>query len=70
MRVSLDNIDLDERDVVNNKPIWKAKDVLNDIATIGVMNDKLKELELNYKKDVISSSNKLRGDVEAGFLDE
>ena len=70
MRVSLDNIDLEERDPINNKPIWKAKDVLNDIATIGVMNDKLKELELNYKKDQIASNTKLRGDVESGYRDE
>lgn len=67
MRVSLDNIDLEERDPINNKPIWKAKDVLNDIATIGMMNDKLKELELNYKKDQIASNTKLRGNVENGY---
>jgi hypothetical protein len=34
------------------------------------MADKLKELELNYKKDVMESNNKLRGDVAPGFLDE
>ena len=70
MRVSLDNIDLEERDLVSNKPIWKAKDVLADIASIGTMMDKLKELELNYKKDVMESNNKLRGDITPGFLDE
>lgn len=70
MRVSLDNIDLEERDPVNNKPIWKAKDILDNIGSIGTMADKLKELELKYKKDVMESSNKLRGNVEAGFMDE
>nr|DAR12674.1 MAG TPA: hypothetical protein [Crassvirales sp.] len=34
------------------------------------MTDKLKELELNYKKDQIANNTKLRGDVEAGFMDE
>lgn len=70
MRVSLDNIDLDERDLVSNKPIWKAKDILDNIGSIGVMADRLKELELNYKKDMMSTNKKLRGDVEPGFMDE
>lgn len=70
MRVFLDNIDLEERDSVNNKPIWKAKDILDNISSIGTMADKLKELELNYKKDIMESSGKLRGDVEPGFMDE
>ena len=70
MRVSLDNIDLDERDLVSNKPIWKAKDILDSVGSIGVMADRLKELELNYKKDMMSTNKKLRGDVEPGFMDE
>lgn len=70
MRVSLDNIDLEERDPINNKPIWKAKDILADIGSIGTMADKLKELELNYKKDLLSNQKKARGDHEEGFMDE
>ena len=70
MRISLDNIDLEERDPINNKPIWKAKDILGDIASIGTMADKLKELELNYKKDLLSNQKKARGDYEEGFMDE
>ena len=66
--VSLDNINLEERDN-NSKPIFKAKDVLADIASIGVMADKLKELELNYKKDQMQSNAKNRGDVKPGFMD-
>lgn len=69
MRVSLDNIDLEERDPVNNKPIWKAKDILDSIGSIGTMADKLKELELNYKKDLLSTQKKARGDHEEGFDD-
>nr|DAE33252.1 MAG TPA: hypothetical protein [virus sp. ctrcb4]DAH01322.1 MAG TPA: hypothetical protein [Crassvirales sp.] len=34
------------------------------------MTDKLKELELNYKKDQIESSSKVRGGLERGFMDE
>lgn len=69
MRVSLDNINLEERDPVNNKPIWKAKDILDSIGSIGTMADKLKELELNYKKDLLSNQKKARGDHEEGFDD-
>ena len=68
MRVSLDNIDLEERDA-NQKPIFKAKDVLADIASIGVMADKLKELEVNYKKEQMQSGIKNRGDATPGFMD-
>lgn len=70
MRVSLDNIDLEERDPVNNKPIFKAKDVLADLASIDDITKKLKELELNYKKDIMESNSKLRGDIQAGYRDE
>lgn len=69
MRVSLDNIDFEERDN-NLKPIFKPKDVLADIASIGTMADKLKELELSYKKDLLATTSKNRGDVEEGFDDE
>lgn len=70
MRVYLDNIDLEERDPINNKPIFKAKDVLADLASIDDVAKKLKELELNYKKDIMEASSKLRGDVAEGFMDE
>ena len=69
MRVSLDNIDFEERDN-NLKPIFKPKDVLADIASIGTMADKLKELEPSYKKDLLTTTSKNRGDVEEGFDDE
>lgn len=70
LRISLDNIDLEERDPISNKPIWKAKDILDSIGSIGTMADKLKELELNYKKDLLSTQKKARGDYEEGFMDE
>lgn len=70
LRISLDNVDLEERDPISNKPIWKAKDILDSIGSIGTMADKLKELELNYKKDLLSTQKKARGDYEEGFMDE
>ena len=71
MRVSLDNIDLDSEGSWNAMlpVLTEAKDVLADIASIGVMADKLKELELNYKKDQMQSNAKNRGDVKPGFMD-
>lgn len=69
MRVSLDNVDIDERDPINNKPIWKPKDILESIAAIGTMSDKLKELELNYMKGLLESKKSLRGDREIAYDD-
>ena len=70
LRVFLDNIDLDERDPVTNKPVWKGKDVLDNLGAIGTMFDKLKEMELNYQKDLLTNKKKARGDHEEGFNDE
>lgn len=70
LRISLDNIDLDERDPVNNKPIWKAKEILDNIASIGPISDKLRELELNYEKEVLANDSRVRGDTARGFRDE
>lgn len=70
MRVSLDNIDIDERDPVTNKPIFKPKEILESIASIGTMANKLKELEIDYTKELTSSNSKLRGDIQPGFMDE
>lgn len=69
MRVSLDNVDFEERDN-NQKPIFKPKDVLADIASIGTMADKLKELEISYRKGLVTTASKNRGDVEEGFDDD
>lgn len=68
MRVHLDELDLDERDG-NLKPIFKPKDVLADIASIGRMNEELKALELAYKKELMKGDSKVRGDNEPGYGD-
>lgn len=69
MRVFLDNIDLDERDPMTNKPIWKGKDILDNIGSIGVMADRLKDLEEAYKKDLSEGKKSLRGDREVSYDD-
>lgn len=69
MRVFLDNIDLDERDPVTNKPIWKGKDILDNIGSIGIMADRLHDLEEKYKKDLLENSKTLRGDREIAYDD-
>lgn len=65
-KISLDNIDFEERDE-NNKPIWKVKDVFADIGAIAKIMDTLNDLEDRYKKDQVSSGAKYRGDEEDGF---
>ena len=69
LRIFLDNIDFEERDA-NDKPIYKAKDVLGDISSIGKMNDYLVALEKSYKDEQSSTDGKNRGGEKAGFGDE
>lgn len=69
MRVFLDNIDLDERDPMTNKPIWKGKDILDNIGSIGTMADRLHDLEEKYKKDLLENAKTLRGDREIAYDD-
>jgi hypothetical protein len=68
LRVFLDNIDFTDTDG-NGKSLNDPKKVLESINQLGKMNDYLKELELNYKKDQSSSNTKYRGDVELGLDD-
>lgn len=68
LRVFLDNIDFTDTDG-NGKYLNDPKKVLESINQLGKMNDYLKELEMNYKKDQSSSNTKYRGDVELGLDD-
>lgn len=68
LRVFLDGIDFSEVDG-NGKYINDPKKTLESINQIGKMNDYLKELELNYKKDQMASATKFRGDAEVGLDD-
>ena len=53
----------------NGKYLNDPKKILESIGQIGKMNDYLKELEINYKKDQMASSTKFRGDAEIGLDD-
>lgn len=48
------------------KPLYKPKDVIADIASIGTMRTKLQELEVLHKTNMAAAS-KVRGDIQPGF---
>lgn len=64
-QVFLDSIDFTEIDDMG-KPLYKPKDVMLDISTIGKMREALNELEEKHKNSLSADSN-VRGDVELGF---
>lgn len=64
-QVFLDSIDFTEIDEMG-KPIYKPKDVIADIASIGKMRTSLQDLEEQYKNELSSDSN-IRGGIELGF---
>jgi hypothetical protein len=66
MQVFLDNIDFSDVDEYG-KPIYKPKDVIADIGSIGKMRKDLQTLEIDYKKGLAASDRKVRGDVEIGY---
>ena len=68
MRVFFDTIEFTDVDG-NGKYLNDPKKILESIGQIGKMNDYLKELEINYKKDQMASSTKFRGDAEIGLDD-
>lgn len=61
------NIDPEERDVETNKPIYKVKDIMAEISNLSKVNEELKILESQCKKDLAESSQ-LRGGVSDGFI--
>ncbi len=67
MKIELDNMDLGERDI-NGKPIWKAKDIMAEIASAGKMLDGIQLLEEKYKTES-EKENSLRGGREGGKWD-
>lgn len=66
MQVFLDNIDFSDTDEYG-KPIYKPKDVIADIGSIGKMRKDLQTLEIDYKKGLAASDRKVRGDAELGY---
>lgn len=62
------NIDIEERDPVTGKPIFKTKDIMAELSNVSNVVEQLKTLEYLYKKEQEQQSG-LMGDVEAGFMD-
>lgn len=62
------NIDIEERDPVTGKPIFKTKDIMSELSNVSNVVEQLKTLEYLYKKEQEQQSG-LMGDVEAGFMD-
>lgn len=64
----LDTINLDERDPISGKPIFKTKDVIAEMSSASKLIDTIKILEISFKKEV-EPEGALRGDKEAGMFD-
>lgn len=62
------NINIEERDPVTGKPIFKTKDVMTELSNVSSVVEQLKTLELLYKKEQ-EESNGLMGDIQTGFMD-
>ena len=59
-------VDLNDRDA-NNKPIFKVKDIISEISSLSKVNEELKILEGQVKKEMMETTN-IRGGVTDGFL--
>jgi hypothetical protein len=64
----LKNVDLNERDPLSGKPIFKNKDVIAEIKGCKDLLISLRELENQVKKELDPGAG-LRGDTEAGMFD-
>ena len=64
----LENIDLQERDPVTGKPIFKSKDLIAEIKGSENLITTLRSLEQQVKTG-IEDTKALRGNVEAGMFD-
>lgn len=60
-------LDLSERDV-NNKPVFKLKDVIAEMKQLGDVITGIKTLEYMYEKEE-ETKTKLRADAVEGFMD-
>ena len=70
MQVFLDNIDFNLDVDADGRPLYKPKDVINDIKSISECRTQLKELEIMHKKDLAESGERIRGDAEVGLFDD
>lgn len=63
-----DNLDIEERDPLTGKPIFKTKEVMAEMSGVSTVIEQLKTLEFMYKKEMEEVSS-LMGDVVTGFAD-
>ena len=64
----LENVDLQERDQVTGKPIFKSKDLIAEIKGCKDLISSLRELEVQVKKGLEVESS-IRGNTEVGLFD-
>jgi len=68
MTIYFDNLDFDERDTVTGKPIFRMKDVLDEMSKTGKALENIEILEESYKKEQEKESS-LRGGRIGGRFD-
>lgn len=61
-------LDLQERDPVSGKPIFKTKDIMAELSNVSDVIEQLKTLEVLYKREQ-EQDNGLMGNVEIGAFD-
>ena len=61
-------LDLQERDPVSGKPIFKTKDVMAELSNVSDVVEQLKTIEVLYKREQ-EQDNGLMGNVEIGAFD-
>ena len=58
------NIDPEERDTQTGKPIFKVKDIMAEISNLSKVNEELKILENQVKKEMLETSSLRAGAVD------
>ena len=64
----LENVDLQERDTMTGKPIFKSKDLIAEIKGCKDLISTLRELQVQVKKG-LEIENNIRGDASVGLFD-
>jgi len=64
----LENVDMQERDPVTGKPIFKTKDIIAEIKGCKDLISTLRELKIQVQKG-LEIENNVRGNVEIGLFD-
>ena len=64
--IYFDNIDLNERDLITGKPIYKTGDVMKEMSSVSKVLEELKALEYQYKKEA-DAPKAFRANAREGF---